>query len=416
LPLLRLADPTLPAASVAVAYRSAEDLVPRLTQAADRVVSAYVSEIRARDDRTFLALAGICVLDVLLLAGGLVLTRRYISRPVRLIRESTQQVRAGDFGQRVPVVTRDELADLAVAFNDMTANLDRLLAAERAARAEAESARGLLAEQNERLRELDQLRDEFVATVSHELRTPLTSIRGYLDLVLGEDVGELTEEQRRFLVVADRNARRLVRLVSDLLLAAQIQSGTLPLELGDVDLAALAAECVESLRPRALARDVELSLRAPRLPPLHGDEGRLAQLLDNLVSNAVKFTPPGGRIEVSVSERSGRAAIEIRDTGVGIPAAEQGRLFERFFRASSATANAVQGTGLGLAIADAIARAHGGSIELVSEEGAGTTVRVELPLAGTPAHGAGDLPTRGEVLVTRGNGQAPSRPAAGSDG
>jgi signal transduction histidine kinase len=254
-----------------------------------------------------------------------------------------------------------------------------LLQAERAARAEAEAAQRLLAEQNERLRELDRLKDEFVSLVSHELRTPLTSIRGYIELLLEEE-GELTEDQRRFVSVVDRNSRRLLDLVSDLLFLAQVEAGKLAIERGTVDLNTIVDECVEASSPLAEAAGIDLVVSAETIPMFEGDRARLAQVLDNLVSNALKFTPSGGRVGVRLVSTDDRVLLEVEDTGLGIPEHEQARLFERFFRSSSATENAIPGSGLGLAITKAIVERHGGRIELESTEGVGTTVRVELPL------------------------------------
>jgi PAS domain S-box-containing protein len=261
---------------------------------------------------------------------------------------------------------------------------ERLLAAEQAARAEAEAAREQLTEQNEQLRELDRMKDEFIALVSHELRTPLTSILGYLELILEGEVGELVDEQRHFLAVIDRNARRLLRLVGDLLFVAQIEAGKLSLDCGLVDLRALVEESVEGFRPRATERGLELVLELERLPAITGDHTRLGQLLDNLLSNAIKFTPADGKVTVRLGARGEAVLVEVVDTGVGIPAEELEHLFQRFYRTTRATKDAVQGTGLGLAISKAIAEAHGGSIHVTSTEGEGTTFSVELPVDYSP--------------------------------
>ena len=233
---------------------------------------------------------------------------------------------------------------------------------------------------NERLLELDHLKDEFVALVSHELRTPLTSIRGYLELVLDGEAGEVTDDQRQFLGVVERNANRLLDLVGDLLFLAQIEAGKLSLEFGAVDLSAVAAESVETARPLAEEKEITLTLATSPLPLLAGDRARLGQLLDNLVSNAVKFTPRGGRVDVRVSASRESAILEVRDTGMGISADEQEHVFERFFRTSRATEQAIQGTGLGLAISKGIVHAHGGRITLASNEDEGATFRVAIPI------------------------------------
>ena len=263
----------------------------------------------------------------------------------------------------------------------------KLFEAERAARTEAESVQRLLSEQNDRLRELDRLKDEFVSLVSHELRTPLTSIRGYVELLL-DDGETLSADQRRFLEIVDRNSSRLLELVGDLLFLAQIEAGKLAIEIGTVDLNRVVEECVETSSPAADARAIELTARLAPLPRIQGDQARLAQVLDNLVSNAIKFTPRGGRVEVRLSQENGSAVLEVEDSGLGIPEAEQAQLFERFFRSSTATAQAIPGTGLGLTITKAIVDRHGGLIEVESAEDLGTTVRVRLPRESHQSPGA----------------------------
>ncbi len=248
----------------------------------------------------------------------------------------------------------------------------------RAAEAERDALVNELAGQNERLRELDRMKDDFVASVSHELRTPLTSIRGYLELV--REDGDLDEEQERMLGIVDRNADRLLGLVSDLLFMAQVDAGKLTLELEPVQLAYAAVESVEAAAPRAEASKIELHLDVEDGLVVRGDRMRLAQVFDNLISNAIKFTPAGGRVDVRVSRAAETAVISVLDTGVGISDDEQVQLFERFFRTSSATRAAVQGTGLGLAIVRAIIESHGGTVDVESSVGEGTTFVVRLPL------------------------------------
>jgi signal transduction histidine kinase len=260
------------------------------------------------------------------------------------------------------------------------ADRERLLVVEQEARAIAEAAQRDLSAQNERLRELDRLKDEFIALVSHELRTPLTSIRGYTELLLDGEAGNLTDEQRRFLGVVERNSHRLLHLVGDLLFLAQVEAGKLVLDVGALDLSAVASESVETARPQAEAKEITLTLATGPVPLIAGDRARMAQLLDNLISNAIKFTPQGGRVDVRVRSLHDQAVLEVRDSGMGIPADEQEFLFERFFRTSNATEHAIQGTGLGLAISKAIVEAHSGRITVTSEEGAGTTFQVALPL------------------------------------
>ena len=244
-----------------------------------------------------------------------------------------------------------------------------------------QQAREQLIEQNARLVELDRMKDEFVALVSHELRTPLTSIVGYLEPLLDREAGPLSPTQERFLKTIDRNARALSRIVGDLLFLASIDAGKLTLQTEDVDLAQLVAEAVEACEPSAHGRGITLTVETAEVPTVRGDRARLTQLTDNLLSNAIKFTPDGGHVEVHGHGNQSNAIIEIRDTGIGIPADEIPRLFTRFYRATSATEHAISGTGLGLAIVKTITDAHHGSIEVDSSPGVGTTMRVLLPLA-----------------------------------
>ena len=314
----------------------------------------YESRVAAQARATTLPVAGFLLLALLVLCATLVPILRRVTAAV--------EVR----NQRL--VTQ-------------AAKLERSLALAHEARTEAEAARRALSDQNKRLRELDRLKDEFLSLVSHELRTPLTSIRGYLDLVLQGEAGEINAEQRRFLEAVERNSGRLQRLVGDLLFVAQADAGRLSLERARVDLSELAAHCVEESAPAATEKSVSLVLLAEPVPSLVGDRGRLAQVLDNLVSNALKFTPEGGTVQVRTRAEGDSVVLEVEDTGIGIPAADQARLFERFFRSAVAEDQAIPGTGLGLAIVKAIVEAHSGEIAISSREGLGTTFRVALPLA-----------------------------------
>ena len=229
-------------------------------------------------------------------------------------------------------------------------------------------------------RELDRMRDAFVATVSHELRTPLTSISGFLEMLEDEE-HTLGEAGRQYLDVIRRATERLHALVEDLLLVAQIEARRIELQLAPVDLADIVQRAVEAARPSALEKEIVLDVVTDHPPRVLGDEKRLSQVLDNLVSNAVKFTPDGGSVRISVGTNGAGAKIVVAATGIGVSAEEQKQVFSRFFRASTATRRAIPGTGLGLAICHALVEQHGGSIEFRSREGEGTEVVVTLPAA-----------------------------------
>ena len=255
--------------------------------------------------------------------------------------------------------------------------LEHIRERERAARADAEQAQRLLEAQNVRLVEADRMKDEFVALISHDLRTPLTSIMGYVELSLDEQLGD---EARSFLEVVSRSSQRLLRLVDDLLFVARLQSGRLDLSPSRLDLNEVARQAAEEARGRADAKDLELVVDVNGPVPVDADRGRVFQLLDNLISNAVKFTPDGGTIEIKVRGNGG-ALLEVCDTGIGFTKAEAERVFERFYRTDRAVERQVPGTGLGLFIAAAIADAHGGRISAHPRDGGGAVFRVELPLA-----------------------------------
>jgi PAS domain S-box-containing protein len=227
-------------------------------------------------------------------------------------------------------------------------------------------------------RHLDRLRDALVATVSHELRTPLTSIIGYLELIRTspEPVGE---EDAGYIEIVWRNANRLEHMVEDLLFLAQLDAGNLSLDLGEADLVELAREAIDAARPAARAKKVGLTLEHDQQALVGVDGNRIGQALDNLISNAIKFTPDGGSVQLLIEDSGAGYTLRIADTGYGIPAAEQQRLFERFFRSSTASLHNVPGTGLGLTIAKTIVERHGGSIGFDSTEGEGTTFTITLP-------------------------------------
>jgi len=230
-------------------------------------------------------------------------------------------------------------------------------------------------------READRLTSEFFALISHELRTPLTSIMGYLDMVRDEEVGDLNEQQQHYLGVVDRSARRLMRLVGDLLFVAQIESGRMSLDVAPTDLRRVVRDAVESAEPRAQKGGVRLVSETPTPVDLAGaDADRLGQLLDNLVSNAIKFTPRGGSIDVRLERVDGHAVLEVQDTGPGISAEDEVHLFDRFFRAEHAHRDAVAGLGLGLSICMAIVEAHDGTLTVGSAPEGGAVARVTLPI------------------------------------
>ncbi len=250
--------------------------------------------------------------------------------------------------------------------------------------AQLDDLNGRLARQVEALRLSDQVKSDFVSSVSHELRTPLASILGYLEILSSGEVGDLTELQSEFLDIIDTNSHRLLTLIDDLLTLSGLENGKLAMRFEAFDLSELIASGVQAERPALAERGLEIDLELPGAPvQITADTHRLGQVVDNLLANAIKFTPDGGRISIRLTEADGLAELIIEDSGIGISEDDLARLFERFFRAGSATEQAIPGTGLGLAISKGIVEAHGGAIAVSSELGYGSTFTVLLPTAAT---------------------------------
>ncbi len=229
-------------------------------------------------------------------------------------------------------------------------------------------------------RKSEQLRDEFLALVSHELRTPLSSIVAHIELLLDGLVDD--HLRRQFMEVIGRNSLRLERLVGDLLFVAQLESADLSLMMSEVDVVAVARESVEGVKLRAQKSGIDISLVLPDEElMLTGDPDRLGQALDNLLTNAIKYSPEGGSVSVRIFRRAGECVVEVEDRGVGILADEQEQLFDRFFRASAAVSLHIQGLGLGLLIVKRIVEGHGGRVSVSSVIGVGSKFSIALPLS-----------------------------------
>lgn len=335
-----------------------------------------------------IALVAALVVSLAIVRG----TRRtacQVAGPLEELAEVTRSHRDGARGLRAEEDTGPaEVRSLASAINALLDTSD-------------EYEKGQ-AEQIRRLEELDRLKDDFVSTVSHELRTPLASIIGYAEMLEDGDAGELSPGQQKVVGVIQRNASRLRGLIEDLLVLSRIEAGDLRTEFFPVDLHGVLTTVVESFRPVAERSGVTLRVRLESAT-VSGDALQLERAVSNLVSNAVKFTPSGGRVSVTLTRRARRATIEVADTGIGIPAAEADRLGTRFFRASTAQRKSIPGTGLGLSIVQAIVDAHHGSLEFDSVLDEGTTFRLTIPLA-DPADPAGPPGPTAPV------GSAPSSP------
>lgn len=291
--------------------------------------------------RLVLAGAGGLVLIVSLVAS--LLLARQMTRPLRQVQATTQAIAAGDFSRRLNVASADEIGQLAASVNQMAADLARLQAARR----------------------------DFIAKISHDLRTPLTAIKGFVVNLQDIAPGEMQPS----LATMDEQTDRLVRLVDDLLTLSRLQRGDLRLHCVETDLVAVARSAAEVAGGKAGRLGVTLALDLPQdLPPVFGDADRLQQVVVNLLDNALRATPAGGRVHVGVGVRGNEIVLTVADTGQGLTAEEAARAFEPYFRGPGG------GAGLGLTIAREIVIAHGGRIWLKPRSEGGAEAGFALPL------------------------------------
>ena len=290
------------------------------------------------------------------------LLTRSIARPVQQVAFEANRIARGELTVDLDERGPGEIGILKRAFLAMATDLGE--------------RRRALEEQNERLRESERLKSELVSIVSHEIRTPLASILGFTSVLLQREVSET--DRRRFLEIIGTEARRLTALLDEFLDVQRLEGGPLDLALGDVDVSSLVRTQVALFSAESDKHWLELHLPDEPLV-VEGDAGRLAQVFSNLISNAIKYSPEGGPVEVSGEQENGVVRIRVRDEGFGIPAEAHDRIFTKFYRGAAA-ARGIAGSGLGLALARSVVEAHGGSIDFESREGEGTVFSVELPV------------------------------------
>ena len=325
------------------------------------------------------------------LAGGLLailvfylITQRLILSPVRDLRTVAEQVTDGDLQVRSDIATGDEFEDLGEAFNEM---LDHLRATQdelRTINRSLDPRLGELAETNVALFEANKLKSEFLASVSHELRTPLVSIIGFAELLgdAAESPPKDRTRQARYAKNILTSGRMLLDMINDLLDLAKIEAGKIELHLSRFEIRQVCEDLMDFVRPLAEKKNLQINADlAPDLPEMHSDSGKIKQILYNLVSNAIKFTPSGGRVALRV-RRQDEQHIEMRveDTGPGIPQEKQAVVFEQFRQLDSSATREYGGSGLGLAITHELTGMLGGTIRVESVVGQGSTFITTLPV------------------------------------
>lgn len=309
--------------------------------------------------------------------------REKLQARVTNLLDFTDGVMSGNLHGQAKVEDLDEMGQLTMAVNEMVRHLRSLLEEERATRTDLERSKKALEEAHEQLKEVDRLKSEFLNTVSHELRTPLTSIKAFAEILL-ENQAEDLDTQVEFLGIINKEADRLTRLINNLLDLSRIEAGKMQWDFQDVDLDEIVASAGAAFRAHADKKGLVLEVLHDPGMRMRGDRDKLVQVLNNLIGNAVKFTPEGGRIRVVGRREDERLVVTVQDTGIGIPDKFHDVIFEKFGRVDSSETRDIKGTGLGLSIAHSIVEAHGGTLTVDSQEGRGSTFRVILPALTAP--------------------------------
>lgn len=339
--------------------------------------------------------------DAILLATAIITTslawlatyfivRYVIVKPVLHLKEVSDSITRGDLEQRADIRTGDEFEELSQAFNRMLRHLTTVQEDLQKLNRGFERKVDELAQANLRLFELNNLKNEFLATMSHELRTPLNSILGFSDVLLTTPAN-LTEKQLRYVAHIRSSGRTLMSLITDVLDLAKIESGKMEIRPIEMSITDLVERVVGSMTPLAERKNLDLNWEVDAdVPVVFQDQGKLQQILNNLLSNAIKFTPEGGRVRVRASQRHDNLVLVVEDTGIGIPLEDQERIFEKFRQGSSTAGDRdpltreFEGTGLGLSITRELSKLLGGGIGLQSEFGKGSRFTVVVPLRLTP--------------------------------
>jgi signal transduction histidine kinase len=330
-------------------------------------------------------LAVAIVTGFLALIAFYVVIRYVIIRPLRHLRQVSDAISHGNIAQRAEIHTGDEFETLAVAFNRMLRHLVTIQDELRQVNTSLDSKVDELAQVNMQLYEMNRIKSDFLATMSHELRTPLNSILGFSD-VLGA-IASLDDKQKRYVQNIQKSGRMLLDMINNILDLAKIESGKMEIRLTDFSIAQVIGAQCDMARPLTERKNIDLEMEVqPDLPPMHQDQARVQQVLNNLLSNAAKFTPEGGRIKVAAERSShGELLLRVIDTGVGIAEEDQQAIFEKFRQGRTAMPGGdamtreYSGTGLGLSIVKEICKLLEGAVSVESELGTGSTFTVRLP-------------------------------------
>jgi len=317
--------------------------------------------VQSLNDEIFSLILEAVIIGFAISIGITLIISKTLISPIQGMTKAAEAMADGDFSRKIRVESGDEIGILAKTFNDMAMQIETML---------------------EELKKAEKLRREFVANVSHELRTPLTSIRTYAETISdSRDIPQETEEE--FLRVIINESDRMAKIVQDLLELSRFDSGNSNMTVEEFSIEQSLRDVHAAIALEARRRNHVFYLELEwKLPNIMGDRARIEQVLMNIISNAIKYTPDGGTITISSGSLDGNIWVSVEDTGIGIPQEDLGRVFDRFYRVEKARSREAGGTGLGLSIAKEIVTGHGGELTVESTHGVGTTVTMTLPIEG----------------------------------
>jgi two-component system, NarL family, sensor histidine kinase BarA len=319
------------------------------------------------------------VTAILIMVGSWIIVRYIIVKPVKHLKEVSDAISAGELNVRSEIQTGDEFEDLSHAFNRMLRHLVSMQDQWRKVNADLDRKVDELAQTNMALFESNKLKGDFLATMSHELRTPLNSILGFSDVLLSSDA--LTEKQRRWVSNIQTSGQKLLALINDILDLAKIEAGKMQVRLESFNLHEVCESLLNMFRPLAEKKNIDLrSQIEPDIPSMRQDLTKLQQIMQNLISNAIKFTPEGGRVALKAEADTKYVTISVIDTGVGVAKEEEELVFQKFRQSGNPLTREHAGTGLGLSIVRELCKLLGGEVTLQSELGRGSTFTVRLPM------------------------------------
>ncbi|MHB8142870.1 MAG: ATP-binding protein [Thermoleophilia bacterium] len=334
------------------------------------LVSTSMADVQSAIGREEILMAFVFIGGLVVLLGALWLSLHVVVlAPLKKVMGGIRNLSGGDLNHRVEVTSADEVGELARSFNRMADSLGE--------------SQDRLRRANLDLLEANRLKSEFLSVMSHELRTPLNAIIGFSEVLMDQDDSNLSERQTRFLTNIETSGRHLLKLVNDILDLSAVGSDNAELEKEDISVPQMMEDVRKLGHPFAAQRRIWLDVKpSEALPLLHADAAKIKRILYNLVSNAIKFTPEGGRVTISARLRDGMVEISVADTGIGISDEDQEKIFDHFGQVESNHARRYEGAGVGLALTKKLVELHGGRIRVKSELGKGSTFTIALPVTG----------------------------------